>query len=267
MASLTVLFFGGDIRILLLGFGLFFMGLIDDIHPFSRYIKLILQTFIALITILIGVRMEVVFFPNWLNIVLSVIWIVGITNAFNIIDVMDGIAGGVGFLTAATFVSISALGTGSYPLLAASLAGGCLGFLPFNLPKAKLFMGDAGSLFLGYTLSAVALKTSYTTSNPIALFVPLLILFYPIFDTVYVVLLRISKGQNPLKGSPDHFVLKLKALGLPVPSIVAIIYLATISLCEASFIITRLTLPGAIIFYSIATLTFVIFGVIFRGKT
>lgn len=251
----------------MLGSGLFFMGLADDIRPYSRYLKLILQTLVAIATILIGIRMEVVFFPEWLNVFLSIIWIVGITNAFNIIDVMDGIAGGVALFAASTFIFISVLGSGSYPLIAISIAGGILGFLPFNLPKAKLFMGDAGSLFLGYTLSAIALKTSYTTSNPIALFVPLLILFYPIFDTVYVVFLRLSRGRNPLAGSPDHFVLKLKASGQPVTSIIAIIYLATISLCEASFIITRLSLYGAIIFYSVATLIFIIFGVILKGRT
>ncbi|MCK4529054.1 undecaprenyl/decaprenyl-phosphate alpha-N-acetylglucosaminyl 1-phosphate transferase [candidate division WOR-3 bacterium] len=243
------------------------MGLKDDFRPFSRYIKLILQTLIALTTILIGIRMEVVFFSTWLNVLLSVIWIVGITNGFNIIDVMDGIAGGVALFAAATFIFISALGTGSYPLLAVSLAGGCLGFLPYNLPRARLFMGDAGSLFVGYMLSVIAIKTSYTTSNPIALFVPLLILFYPIFDTVYVVSLRLLKRKNPLVGSPDHFVLKLKASGLPIPSIIAIIYLATISLCEASFIITRLPLIGAVILYSVALLIFVMFGVILKGRT
>ena len=267
IASLIALFYGGDWRILLLGSGLFVMGLFDDIRPYSRYLKLILQSLIAITTILIGIRMEVVFFPEWLNILLSVIWIVGITNAFNIIDVMDGIAGGVGFFAISTFIFISILGTGSYPYLAISVAGGILGFMPYNLPKARLFMGDAGSLFIGYTIAAIALKTSYTTANPIALFVPLLILFYPIFDTVYVVSLRLSRRRNPLAGSPDHFVLKLKATGFPVHSIIAIIYLATLSLCEASFIITRLSLTGAIIFYSIACIIFVIFGVILKGRT
>jgi len=243
------------------------MGLADDIKPYSRYLKLILQTFIAIVTISIGIRMEVIFFPEWLNISLSIIWIVGITNGFNIIDVMDGISGGVGLFALATFIFITILGTGPYPYIAISVAGGILGFLPFNLPRAKLFMGDAGSLFIGYILAAIALKTSYTTANPIALFVPLLILFYPIFDTIYVVALRISRRKNPLAGSPDHFVLKLKASGLPVSSIIAIIYLATISLCEASFIITRLTLSGAIIFYTIASLIFIIFGVILKGRT
>ncbi|MEJ2307651.1 MAG: hypothetical protein P8Y30_08990, partial [candidate division WOR-3 bacterium] len=139
--------------------------------------------------------------------------------------------------------------------------------LPFNLPKAKIFMGDSGALFLGYMLSVLAITTRYTETNPIAIFVPLLILFIPIFDTAYVIILRIVKKQNPLKGSHDHFVLKLKASGLPVPSIVAIVYLATIALCEASFIITRLTVKGAVILYSVAVLIFVFFGIIFRSKT
>jgi UDP-GlcNAc:undecaprenyl-phosphate GlcNAc-1-phosphate transferase len=180
---------------------------------------------------------------------------------------MDGISAGVGFFAAASFIFISAFAVGTYPAVAAGIAGSCLGFLPFNLPRAKIFMGDSGSLFLGYMLSVLAIITRYTALNPIAIFVPLLILFIPIFDTAYVVILRIAKKQNPLKGSHDHFVLKLKATGLPVPSIVAIIYLATIALCEAAFIITRLTITGAIILYSIAALIFIFFGVIFRSKT
>lgn len=261
------LFFSNEWRIAALGFLVFLLGLLDDIQPYSRYIKLFFQTLIGIFTVWLGIRMQVVFFPEQVNILLSVLWIVGITNAFNIIDVMDGIAGGVGFFAACAFIGISLFSSETYPVFAATLAGSCLGFLPFNLPKAKIFMGDSGSLFIGYMLSVIALITKYTTTNPIAIFVPLLILFLPVFDTAYVVVLRILKKQNPLKGSHDHFVLKLKATGLPVPSIIAIIYLSTIALCEAAFIITSLTLKGAIILYTTATLIFIIFGIIFREKT
>jgi UDP-GlcNAc:undecaprenyl-phosphate GlcNAc-1-phosphate transferase len=267
MGTLMCAFFGGECKILIFGLLIFLLGFFDDIHPFSKYMKLFFQSLIALFTIWSGTKMEIAVLPEYLNIILSVIWIVGITNAFNIIDVMDGIAAGVAFFAASSFIFISIFASGSYPVIAATLAGGCLGFLPFNLPKAKIFMGDSGSLFLGYTLSALALTTRYSTANPIAVFVPLLILFIPIFDTSYVVVLRTLKKQSPLRGSHDHFVLKLKASGLPVPSIVAIIYLATIALCEASFIITRLTIKGAIIFYAIAALIFIFFGIIFRSKT
>ncbi len=267
LGTLMCAFFGGECRILVFGFLIFLLGFFDDIRPFSKYLKLFFQSLIAVFTIWSGTRMRIAVLPEYLNIILSVIWIVGITNAFNIIDVMDGIAAGVGFFAASSFIFISIYGSGSYPVIAATLAGGCLGFLPFNLPKAKIFMGDSGSLFLGYTLSVLALITRYSAANPIAVFVPLLVLFIPLFDTVYVVVLRITKKQNPLRGSHDHFVLKLKAGGLPVPSIIAIIYLATIALCEASFIITRLTIKGAIILYAIAALIFVFFGIIFRSKT
>jgi UDP-GlcNAc:undecaprenyl-phosphate GlcNAc-1-phosphate transferase len=267
MGTLMCSFFGGGCRILVFGFLIFLLGFFDDIHPYSKYLKLFFQSLIALFTIWSGTRMEIAILPEYLNIVLSVIWIVGITNAVNIIDVMDGIAAGIGFFAASSFIFISIYGSGSYPVVAATLAGSCLGFLPFNIPKAKIFMGDSGSLFLGYTLSALALTTRYSTENPIAVFVPLLILFIPIFDTVYVVVLRMAKRQNPLRGSHDHFVLKLKATGLPVPSIVAIIYLSAIALCEASFIITRLTIKGAIMLYTVAVLIFIFFGIIFRSKT
>ncbi len=265
--TVVSLFFGNDWRILVLGFAVFLLGFLDDIRPYSRYLKLLFQSLVAVLTVWFGIRMNVAVLPEYLNIVLSVIWIVGITNAFNIIDVMDGISAGVGFFAAFSFVFISVSVNGTYPIVALTLAGSCLGFLPFNLPKAKIFMGDSGSLFIGYMLSVLTMMTRYTTANPIALFVPLLILFVPIFDTAYVIILRIARRKNPLKGSHDHFVLKLKAIGLPIPSIIAIIYLATIALCEASFIITRLSIKGAVVLYSVAALIFVFFGVIFRSKT
>jgi UDP-GlcNAc:undecaprenyl-phosphate GlcNAc-1-phosphate transferase len=267
LGTLMSVFYGNDWKILILGFSVFLLGFLDDIRPYSRYLKLLFQSLIAVFTIWMGVKINIKVLPEYLNIILSIIWIVGITNAFNILDVMDGISAGVGFFAAFGFIFISVSGNGSYPIVAVTLAASCLGFLPFNLPKAKIFMGDSGSLFLGYMLSVLAVLTRYTASNPIALFVPLLILFIPIFDTTYVVILRIIKRQNPLKGSHDHFVLKLKASGLPVPSIIAIIYLATIALCEAAFIITRLTVMGAVILYSIAALIFIFFGIIFRSKT
>lgn len=267
LGTLTYSFFSNDWRIMVFGFSVFLLGFLDDIRPYSRYIKLIFQFAIAVFTVWFGIRINIAVLPEFANMILSVIWIVGLTNAFNILDVMDGISAGVGFFAAVSFIFISVFAVGTYPVVAAAIAGSCLGFLPFNLPKAKIFMGDSGSLFLGYMLSVIAIITRFTAANPIAVFVPLLILFIPLFDTFYVIILRIAKKQNPLRGSRDHFVLKLKATGLPVPSIVAIIYLATIALCEASFIITRLTVKGAIILYSLSTLIFIFFGIIFRSKT
>ncbi len=267
LGTSTYLLFSNEWKILIFGFLVFLLGFMDDIRPYSRYLKLLFQFLIGIFTVWSGIKMEVAIFPEYLNIILSLIWIVGVTNAFNIIDVMDGISAGVGFFAASSFIFISVFGIGTYPALAAAIAGSCLGFLPFNLPMAKIFMGDSGSLFLGFMLSVLAIITRYTATNPIAFLVPLLILFIPLFDTAYVVILRIIKKRNPLKGSHDHFVLKLKATGLPVPSIIAIIYLATIALCEASFIITRLTVKGAVILYSIAVLIFIFFGIIFRSKT
>ena len=267
LGTLTCSFFTNEWRILVFGFLVFLLGFMDDIRPYSRYLKLLLQFLIGVFTVWSGIRMEVAILPEYVNIVLSVIWIVGMTNAFNIIDVMDGISAGVGFFAASSFIFISVFAVGAYPVLAVGIAGSCLGFLPFNLPRAKVFLGDSGSFFLGYMLSVMAIITRFTAENPIAFFVPLLILFIPLFDTAYVVVLRIMKKQNPLKGSHDHFVLKLKATGLPIPSIVAIIYLATVALCEAAFIITRLSLKGAVILYSVAALIFIFFGIIFRSKT
>jgi len=249
-------------------FLIFLLGFFDDIKPLSPYSKLIVETIFATLLVFSGIRTRIIFFSFTANVIISIIWIVGITNSFNIIDVMDGIAGGVGFIAATTLAFITLTGGDiNEALVAAALAGSIAGFIPFNLPKAKIFLGDAGSLTIGFTLSVIALRTSYSFANPVAIVVPLFILFFPIYDTFYVFIQRIIKGKNPLKGSPDHFVLKLRGKNLPVIVIDAIIYLISISLCEASYIITKVGFKGALIILFIIIGIFVIVGTILRGAT
>jgi UDP-GlcNAc:undecaprenyl-phosphate GlcNAc-1-phosphate transferase len=110
-------------------------------------------------------------------------------------------------------------------------------------------MGDAGSQFLGFILAAVAISTSYTAKNDIALLSPLLILAVPIYDTFYVSFLRMAKGRSPFRGSRDHFALRLRAIGLADPYVVMIICLVSLVLCEASYIATTVNLLGAVFIY------------------
>jgi UDP-GlcNAc:undecaprenyl-phosphate GlcNAc-1-phosphate transferase len=153
--------------------------------------------------------------PTWFAMGLTILWIVGITNAFNLSDIMDGLASGIAFVASLAFLFISLPTEEIYVnFAAAALAGAALGFIPFNLSKnLKIFMGDAGSLFLGFIASSLALGTSYTGKTEIGVFAPILILALPIFDTFLVFYLRARRGSSPFLGSKDHYPLRLEALG------------------------------------------------------
>ena len=246
---------------------IFLLGFIDDLKHLSPYTKLAVQFLVAGILVYSGIRTRLVFIPEWANIVLSILWIVGITNAFNIIDVMDGISGGVALIGSTTFMLL-ALKTGNLKiaLFSGTLMAGILGFLPYNLPPARIFLGDTGSLVIGMVLSIISLEISYSIINPVAVLVPIFVLFFPIFDTLYVIFIRLARRKNPLKGSPDHFVLKLRKQGLGVPEIDAIVLLLTISLCEASYIVTGVGLKGAIVVLLVISAIFTLFGVILHKR-
>lgn len=198
-------------------------GIMDDRRELSIRAKFLLQLIATGLLILLGVRTKIVYIGIPLNILITLIWVIGITNAFNHLDVMDGAAGGCAFLISGTFFIICVLGQdmGS-AVLSLSLAGVTSGFLLCNFPPAKVYMGNSGSHFLGFVLASIALIISYAPmERKIALLSPLLILGLPIFDTTFLILARSIKKNLPFKKSNDHLVLrflymvrsKRKALG------------------------------------------------------
>ncbi len=237
------------------------LGVLDDRKRLSVSTKFLGQLAAAAILVISGLRLEIVYLPSWLNIALTVVWIVGITNAFNIVDIMDGLAASLAAISAATFFFI-AVPTGDIFTAAVStaLAGACIGFAGYNWHPATIFMGDAGSLLLGFVLAAVSISTSYTARNDVALLSPLLILAVPIYDTLYVSVLRMSRGRSPLRGSPDHFALRLRAVGLKDPYVVLIICLISVVLSQASYIATTVNLLGALFIYLVTLIVFVVVG-------
>jgi len=237
------------------------LGLFDDIKNLSPYTKFLGQGIGAFILILSGVHLEIIYLPSWLNLLLTLFWVLGITNAFNIIDVMDGLSAGVALIASAAFLFI-AIPTQDLlvALLSSAIVGGTLGFLRYNFYPARIFMGDSGSLFLGYLLASLSIAESYTAQNDIALLSPLLILAIPIYDTFYVSLLRILKGKNPFRGSRDHFALRLRASGMKDQQVVLMIYLISIALCEASYIATTVNRYGALFIYLLIISLFIIVG-------
>lgn len=204
---------------------LFLAGLWDDRRRLSVGVKLAVQAVAALALVGGGFRADLPL-PDWLAALVSFAWIVGVTNAVNLLDSADGAAAGIAAVASAGFLAIvplSPLGTG----LAAAFLGATLAFLVYNFHPARLFMGDAGSLFLGLGLAALGLETSRGSADAsVAWMAPVLLLAVPVFDTTLVSLSRLRRGKNPMTHpGKDHFAHRLARRGLGVRRAVAGLYL------------------------------------------
>jgi UDP-GlcNAc:undecaprenyl-phosphate GlcNAc-1-phosphate transferase len=189
------------------------MGVLDDRWGLGSYVKLIGQVLAACILIYSGVSVQL--FGGWLDWVITIVWVVGITNAVNFLDNMDGLSGGIAMIAAVFFTLLAAM-SGQYLVgaLAAALAGACAGFLIYNWNPAHIFMGDTGSLFLGFLLSAVAIKLRFpSSSTTVTWLIPVLVMALPIFDTTLVFFSRLRRGKNPLTTpGKDHLSHRLARL-------------------------------------------------------
>jgi len=208
------------------------MGLWDDIRPIGPGLKFIVEVILALIIAgPLGIRAAEAL-PVPLSIALTVVWIVVITNAFNFLDNMDGLSAGVAAV-AATIFGLAATNAGQVfvPIMAFVIVGASLGFLCFNFAPASVFMGDSGSLVLGFLLSVVTILTTYYDPardlTPLGVLVPLLVLAVPLYDVASVVMHRLRLGVSPFKGDRRHFSHRLVRRGLSPRGAVLTIYLAT----------------------------------------
>ena len=240
-----------DLRIILAGgLVMFVLGLVDDLKKpagLSVKTKFFFQFLIAGITVYCGFRIQFLT-PEYLAAVISMVWITGVSNALNLIDIMDGLSASQVALCALGFLMISFPSEAVYVNFAsAALAGAAAGFLPWNMSKKyKIFMGDSGSLVCGYILAVIALGASYTNVNPLGVYAPLLVLAVPVFDTLFVSVIRMKHGISPFKGSRDHFALRLEKAGLSRPKIVMVTSGATLILCSAACVLTLISLQGSI---------------------
>jgi UDP-GlcNAc:undecaprenyl-phosphate/decaprenyl-phosphate GlcNAc-1-phosphate transferase len=248
--SLRGLFLGALVIVLL--------GLADDVKTkgLGYRFKFLVQFVAALCLISFDIRLKFIE-PQWFGNILSALWIVGVINAINIIDIMDGLAGGIGMIAALGFLFISLPSEEVYVnFAAAALAGSLLGFLPYNLSKKlKIFLGDTGSLLVGFLLAALSLGTSYTRVNSLGLFAPILILGLPLYDTFLVSTLRFRRGMSPFLGSKDHFALRLEKYGFFREEILLMSYATSLLLTFIAFEVTIVPTPYAAIIYAI-TATF-----------
>jgi len=244
-----------------------FFGVWDDFRPLRPLVKLLVQTIAALCVVIPGyVFSHLVFFDGgvlarvpWLGHAVTVLWLVGMTNAINLIDGIDGLAGGISFIVALTLAYIFSLyaGNSSAMIICIVLAGSVAGFLVFNapVPKAKIFMGDGGSQFLGFTLALLPLIKERDTGMALSVFCVAVILAIPILDTTAAVWRRV-RDRLPLS-SPDklHVHHKLMNIGLSVRKIGAVMFglQATVSI----LVIISLRLEG--LWSSLAALGFACF--------
>ena len=223
------------------------MGLIDDIRGLSPWIRFGIEIAAAVAIFQVGIKVELFASPV-ANTVLTVIWIVGVTNAFNLLDNMDGLSAGTAAIAAGFFFLIAAL-NGQFLIagLSIALAGCAVGFLRHNFHPAKIYMGDAGSLFIGFLLSIIGIKLRFDAPLQVTFMVPVLVLGVPIFDTVLVVTTRLMNRLNPLAGGRDHTSHRLVFVGIPIRAAVSLIYAAGIALGWLSIVMTRVDIATGMI--------------------
>ena len=228
---------------LLLGAGfLAAVGLVDDLKKplgLSFQAKFFFQFIAAAILILFDIRIRFVQ-PDWLGMALTLVWVTGISNAINLIDIMDGLASSQTLVAALGFLLIAIPTEQIYVNVAASaIVGATLAFIPHNMSaQRKIFMGDMGSLMLGFLLAGLSLGTNYTRVSEVGVFAPILILGLPVYDTFFVSFLRIKQGKSPFLGSKDHLALKLRAVGFSTEKVVLIFAGAAAVLSAGAYFLT-----------------------------
>lgn len=223
------------------------VGLVDDRMGMMPEIKLLGQFLAAMLVIKAGLRME--FLHNYyLNVIVTYIWIVGITNAFNLLDNMNGLSAGIASIAAVFFgIIMWSSGQVTAALVSFALAGATAGFLRHNFPKANIFMGDSGSLVIGFVLATAAIMGSWSTrflTTSVAM--PIVILAYPIFDTTLVTIMRIREGRSIFQGGKDHSSHRLALLGLKKKRAVLVIYGVCVALGMSAVVIQQLSLRAAL---------------------
>jgi UDP-GlcNAc:undecaprenyl-phosphate/decaprenyl-phosphate GlcNAc-1-phosphate transferase len=220
------------------------MGLIDDRRALGPWVKLVVQLLVSTgLATVCGVRaLELLdaYGPMGyaLSVTLSVVWITVIINAMNFLDNMDGLSGGVGVIIAGIYLAATLIGGQWFvAALSALLLGALLGFLVFNFPPAKLYMGDAGSLVVGTVLAVVSLRTTYfdpdsavpTLGNWYGVLMPLMVMAVPLYDLSSVIMIRLARGESPLKGDKNHYSHRLVRRGLSTRRAVLAVWACTLA--------------------------------------
>lgn len=221
-------------------------GIVDDYKKeLSVAAKFLIQLGAVMIVMIGGVHTQIAHLGHFLNILVTVLWILGITNAVNHLDILDGLAGGITVICALAFLAIAVSTANSdAAVFSLILAGVTLPFLRYNLSSGpiKVYMGNSGSHFLGFALAVMAITISYApVERKIALFSPILVLGLPLFDTAFLIFRRIRNKRSVFKKSGDHFALRLTAQGYSKDTVLALMYLLGVSFCAAGVILSHVS--------------------------
>lgn len=211
---------------------IFAIGLYDDIHGATVSQKLSVQTVAATLIYFLGFKIHIIAIPfvgqvtlgAW-GFPLTILWFVGVTNAINFTDGVDGVASGVGFFSVSTIFILSLfLHHSLTAYFAAALAGGIFGFALYNFAPASIFMGDSGSLFIGFMIAAISLHGSQKSSTAVVLLIPIVALGVPIADTLFAIIRRVGRGRSPFTADKEHIHHKLLGMGFSSRQVAFILY-------------------------------------------
>ncbi len=247
---------GGLLIVMAVALVLHLVGLWDDKKHLGPGIKLTVQFAAAVIAAFFAdIRLEFFIQNKIITTALSAVWIVLIMNAFNFLDNMDGLSAGIAVITSAVlFIAAALSGQVFIGAMALVFVGSLGGFLVFNFPPAKIFMGDSGSLVVGFFVALLTLRTTYyhqsESGGLYAVFMPLVVMAVPLYDFISVTFLRLRQGKSPFVGDTQHFSHRLKRRGLTDTQTTLTLYLATVCTCVGAIFLKDVGLAGAILVFA-----------------
>lgn len=227
-------------------------GVLDDVKDLKPKYKIIIQVIAAICILQSGIRISIVtnpfreFYPylsvGWIHIPITIIWIVGVTNAFNLIDGLDGLAAGIAFISCVTLMIVSLInGRLEAAFLTAVLSGAILGFIPYNFNPASIFMGDTGSQLLGFLLAAISIEGAIKSATAFVIAVPILAFGLPIYDTLFAMIRRKVNGKSMMAADKGHLHHRLLNMGMSQKQAVIIMYLISAALGGIAIIAMKIS--------------------------
>ena len=255
------------------------LGIFDDRNALSAKFKFVVQIVAAAIPVIFG-NLRIAMFTNpflfsdslyWnlgaLSIPITILWIVAITNAVNLIDGLDGLAVGVSSIASMTMLAVALfIGETEIAVILAALAGACVGFMPYNLNPASIFMGDTGSTFLGYMLATLSIQGLFKVYALISFAVPFLILGLPIFDTAFAIVRRVLSGRSPLAPDRGHVHHRLIDMGFNQKQAVAILYVISVVLGLIAVVLTTSGELRAMVLVAAVIIGLIVSGFLFLSS-
>lgn len=259
---------GSSLFLFLMGTTLLvFVGLIDDLLVLKPYQKFLGQIIATVCFLKAGLYLREQFFSNGWNILLSFFWIIGLINAFNLVDVMDGLASVLAIMATINFMFLAVvLGQPQHLVLLGAFLGSVLGFLWYNKPVARIYLGDAGSLFLGGLLSTVPFLFSWGEYTDLGYLTPLIVFGIPLLEVSFLIIIRTYKGIPFYQASPDHFSCYLRGRGWSVEKILLFVFTVSLFFAAVSILFVSNIISFATTFF-LGALTLLVWTLVIFGKS